>query len=1177
MLDSKNYSALEILHQNESFIYEEFATESIDNIHVQSVDLKTPLASILRVALSDIISSQILASKKDPNSESSKFTLRIYPDALFIVDKNSKKFSSIVLNEQNCAVREYLLQDYQNPEVKANEFRELLFNSDLLTKCAKNYKFKDRNYLFKKSQVKKELGNVLLEKKCFSNHYSNIKFEVSVKSKNKISYKVYVFYDVFKKDNDQFKLDETIKDDFINHFLKKIFVLAISTKRNKEFYRRIKSTTLKSSLAAVMSRNMSHNIGSHVLNKLSSAAAINSFFSLEGNKRFVRAVETIDYKNWTNTDDKDNSLVALSDAPDFKFSDETLTKEDQSKRTYVTFSPNEKNSSNFKPIYKLSPYFVDVNNNTTKEELARVFNDYLKKRMDFVADVATSNKALLNSNKYLFADIFRGFERNLLLLHNISGKEDKFSYQFDFQYCDGSLDKKGNPNVSNYYQYQKKKENGTLTLDLDDEGVPKKNNNFIDPIVAVPNDVLGSQAFYIILENIIRNTAKHSGSGNVIFTIKVEDLKKDDFYRVTVYDNVSFNADEADIKKYKNNIIDFDDLKSDDQKNAIKAYKLKKLVVDRNISIAQDVLDENNEIRTAGWGTIEIKLAACYLSGLDMLEMDNKMYWPIGYPAFAKAKQTVAKKEEPTPDEEKINEKAKEAYIKYLTLGEKLEEENKKFEIPVEGSKGFVTAKDCPDSLKRTILKKGKDEQTNSKDNDQGNGFTRYPIVQAVDGSKDETSGFGYSFLMKKPMKLLILDEENSLQYFDDEKYAELTALKRLGIDIIKTPKSDSIYNHQFMIIVGDKNSRHYGDWFNLPQERFVYDNNSFSLTYLKSYREEVDIEGSKFKFQYSYSKSDGNIISLNHSLPALLNNLDEIHLIYKALYKTFYNNIKLTLFPQIIDYNEDNKLLDELGLTFTHWLDDLVSEDIIDDLEPAKFDHHGSQKQEEFESDNNLYSEIFGSVSPIGLFLEGKRDAIRKLINNDSFNSLDSLKLDTQYFFTKGVNSKVMVIDERIQNSLNDIGAVVEASKNRITGYSLKNDILFKKANILVPQAREQNKNLNLNESSLHSIKENLYQYIRSNSENLEYFVIHFGVLESLRGNSEDTIISILNEVEKSILDNNCKLVITSGRGHTPDIKSMKRYFVAYSTISNLLLDPNSRSKSHLIECLNQLRIKTI
>lgn len=908
----------------------------------------------------------------------------------------------------------------------------------------------------------------------------------------------------------------------------------------------LRNTSLKSSLAAVMSRNMSHNIGSHVLNKLSSAAAINNFFSLEGSKRFVRAIITKEYNICLNKSNNENEELALTDDNDFKFSETTLSKEEQSKLTYVTFSLNEKGNSAFKPIYTLSPYFVDVNNNSTKEELARVFNDYLKKRMDFVADVATSNKALLNSNKYLFADIFRGFERNLLLLHNISGKEDKFSYQFDFQYCDGE----------NTYHYYEKDESNQIILDKD--GCPIKNNSFIDPIVAVPNDVLGSQAFYIILENIIRNTAKHSGSGNVIFTIKVEDLKEDDFYRITVFDDVSFNSDKDDIEKYKGKIKGYEKLNEEEQKNAIKAYKLKKLVVDRNVSIAQDVLDKNNQIRTAGWGTIEIKLAACYLSGLDMLEMDNKIYWPIGYPKYDEIRN-----ENDDRDSDEAKAEAKESYIEFLR-----DKKSEEFTIDVEGLKKALEVTDCAKNLTRTIDKEKKDN----------NEVVRYPIVQAVDGNeKDKTSGFGYSFLMKKPKKLLIIDENEHLKLdIKDDNGKIVTshkdnviALKRLGIEIIKAPNRDSIYNHQFMIIVGDgqikeitldengnKRIPFYGDWFNLPQERCLYhlDNRYIKFVYDKIQNlYEINSEYISSNFIEDLLK-----ISSIYKEKKILDFKSLYQLFSKLNNKFYVANKKKTFSAKIIietyDKGEFSLLRNTQERTF----------------EEAAFGHHGMPP---YKFKNNKYAEPYGSTSPIGLHLESIKSELSN--NKDSDHKLIKLR-ELQYFYEEGCNTRVFVLDERIQSVLNDKGFYCEAGVDKANGkeykgYSITYRQLFKKTNINVPKADE----INLNDPKIEL--ERLEKYLASKAKKIDYLVIHFGIIENLRTDELKDLDLILRKIEKSIKSSYCKTIITSGRGYTPDIRDLNRYFIAYSTISNLLLDPNSRSKSSLISCLKQARKQKI
>jgi hypothetical protein len=920
----------------------------------------------------------------------------------------------------------------------------------------------------------------------------------------------------------------------------------VSKHLNDVFQQSLKNTSLKSSLAAVMSRNMSHNIGSHVLNKLSSGEGIHNFFKINGVNRFVQGVSI---KDKIKFDFPDLSITSQDVNEDLNEDDERIKTLLEKYEQKLKENPEFLDGYNFytheegKPIYILSPFFVDVNNNTKKEELARVFNDYLKKRMDFVADVATSNKALLSNSKYLFADVFRGFERNLLLLHNISGKDDKFSYEFNFQYCDGKTT----------YLYGEK--------------------GFIDPIVSMPNDILGNQAFYIILENIIRNTAKHSGGGNVVFTIKVEDIIEDDFYRITVFDNVKFSASEKDEEKYGNQIKDFNTLSINQKEDSIKAYKLNKLIAQRNISIAQPVLDENNEIRTAGWGTIEIKLAACYLSGLDMLEMDNTLYAPIGYKEYEKGKESSIE-EKATAEELEgfaINE-----YIDFLLSARENEEALSQFDLPSKSKNKKLKISDCAKTLKRTVTVENIDANASkSLDDNEPKFYTYYPIVQALDGSEDTASGFGYSFLMKKPKKLLVLDKDNQLGFLDNEtKKGDLNKLKRLGIDIERKPIQSSIYNHQFMIIVDNDEKEHYNEWFNLPQERCLYNIKDNLLQYFKIEKSIEDIENIK-SFKYEYHIEDASNATPQESIKTLLENL-EITKIFIELNKLYYNNSNITLHPQVIDKDKETQILDKLELIDDDWLRGIIPDKLRVDLKPAIFDHHGSKDKNWFTGEDNFFSEIYGSVSPIGLYLESIKNQIKK--NEDDNDFLESLIVDVQNFFMKGVNIRVMVIDERIQSVLNDKGVAVEANEN-IPGYDLDYDILFKKSNLLVPPKQlikdKKEINLDLNSSKLSDYKNDILSYIKEKSEEIDFFIIHFGILESLRNNSDsDTIQKILYEVEESIKNKNCKVVVTSGRGFTPDIRSLNRYFLAYSTLSNMLLDPNNRSKSHLVQCLNQLRI---
>src|SRR5690606_35283354 len=74
-----------------------------------------------------------------------------------------------------------------------------------------------------------------------------------------------------------------------------------------------------------------------------------------------------------------------------------------------------------------------------------------------------------------------------------------------------------------------------------------------DVLVSMPNDILGQQALYIIIENIIRNTAKHGSKvskdgklkEHIVFTIRIRESSLDpSLYQVTIFDNIKSNREE---------------------------------------------------------------------------------------------------------------------------------------------------------------------------------------------------------------------------------------------------------------------------------------------------------------------------------------------------------------------------------------------------------------------------------------------------------------------------------------------------------------------------------------------------------------------------------------------------------------------------------------------------------
>ncbi|MBK5208285.1 MAG: hypothetical protein JJE44_02125 [Flavobacteriaceae bacterium] len=781
---------------------------------------------------------------------------------------------------------------------------------------------------------------------------------------------------------------------------------------DKEYYSKVrdldiielKKNSLKTSLAAVMARNMSHNIGSHVLNRMSDKTTVDEFFAIAK-----------------------NSLG--------------FTKEQK-------YTPKE--------IYELSSYFPKNTKNSirskfdTPNELSRVFNDYLKKRMDFVADVATSDYAALSSNKYLFSDIFRNFERNLILLQNISGKEEYFTYKFAFEYYDGSS------------TYTKSNEIG---------------NGFQDPIIAIPNDVLGDQAFYILLENIIRNTAKHSGATQqVTFTIKVEDII-DDFFRITVYDDVK--KDTAD--------------------------EITNLIYNRNVNIKKPVLDENtNEIRFEGWGTIELKIAACYLRGVQLTDIDDPKYAPVGLSKYERFTSNHL---------QQWREFMKKECTDYIVTD---------------------NCTECPKHLHRKIVINSIEE-------------VHYPILQAVNGSEDDKSGFGYSFLMKKPKEILIYDPKGQIEQLlsNDDSYKQtISILKKLGVDIInELPKESKLFTHNYFLALDDEDNDLSVNTA-LPQEQYKF--NDGKLTYYSF----------KTKKKHSETSFDlkGKILDCindKYSFP-----------ITKVFNKLYFLSLDKIIAPQIHGENEfsisDLEINRELLTDFF----DIKKPITIDN---AVFSHHGMPK---YKFQSNVYAEIFGSSTKLGFYVNSIKEKIKTNNNLEKINQKNSVA----YFLWQGANTNIIVVDERVQKLLSDPAYQVEEGTkegNEYPGYSLTYAEIFEKTGISIPPSK---KIINLNATKLSDFYQNFVDYISKETELAHYLIVHFGILEAFRTDNRK-LEDVANEIKNICEKNKCKLVLTSGRGFTPDIRALNEYFVSYSAISNLLLEPNNRSKPHLVKLLNSLR----
>lgn len=267
-------------------------------------------------------------------------------------------------------------------------------------------------------------------------------------------------------------------------------------------------------------------------------------------------------------------------------------------------------------------YKDETDSNKILLDQISIFNNYVKCRMDYLADISFGTP-LMQTNKYAYADLFKELDKVRLLLEHISGL-DNFKFEIKFQ------------------------KNGE---DLDE-------NN--DLLVAIPNDILGTQAFYNILENIVRNSAKHAQkpvkkdeSGNsitppTVFTVNfideitgVNDFcsgdncdrnkcdkahKKEientlnEFIAVEVYDDIHVES-YADLKPEE--IQEYNDKTG---KSPMQIPKIDYLVFSQNKKLNENILSENSKLRSYSLGLVEMDASAAYLRKRPVEYINHRSY-----------------------------------------------------------------------------------------------------------------------------------------------------------------------------------------------------------------------------------------------------------------------------------------------------------------------------------------------------------------------------------------------------------------------------------------------------------------------------------------------------------------------------------------------------------------------
>ncbi|MDR2385527.1 MAG: hypothetical protein LBD80_07720 [Tannerella sp.] len=339
---------------------------------------------------------------------------------------------------------------------------------------------------------------------------------------------------------------------------------------------------VRASLAQVMARNLSHNIGSHVLVKVVNLIKNTLFYNLQiYNHEYCQCLAGQNKEK--NSQNFDELIQAVSNV----FNEVSIT--------LNNFNASTVNGLNDKISIALSE--LKSNKFHGLEDIITLIN-YIKVRFDYIGDITTGTPVMETSAT--LGDIMDGFLKNRLLVDTISGIEN---FYYKFEYDDDSKNK----------------------------------------IFAIPGDVLGNHAFYTILENLIRNLVKHGSvattkTSPVIIQLKVEDIpecqdgecKEDDVNEMLAVSIIIKNNITGNTKIKKNNQGDDEDTDiwvEDKEEGTKEINNIDWLVHKQNRQINKSVIDrKSNTLRQRGWGLLEMEASATYLRKIPMEEIEHEEY-----------------------------------------------------------------------------------------------------------------------------------------------------------------------------------------------------------------------------------------------------------------------------------------------------------------------------------------------------------------------------------------------------------------------------------------------------------------------------------------------------------------------------------------------------------------------
>jgi len=966
----------------------------------------------------------------------------VYLDIVSIEKKRNKKYNVSWFGPDNSFLTTYytLITEYfSNPDNENNtsllflengndnkgiNSRHLFFNNnqnncnckiDCDNYLSADFVLDDPNDRISKSIEQKYITNwqeKILSHLCVANAtFSKIEFKI--KDREFVA-AIWVGYN---KENSTFNQYDVLLYPYLENFLWSYSSNSIAN----ELITDVELQATKAAISQVMARNMSHNIGSHVLSKIVTKEAVQNVLS-----------------------------------------DNELTENNQ----YIPFP--------------------ELNINIKPTEKVAWFNSYLRNRMDYLADIATGEPAM-EVTRQLVSEVISGIDKNRILLNQISGVDDLiFSIIVkDCRECTEECDK----------------------TECECDGKNK------DIPISIPNDSMGYHALYVIIENLIRNTAKHQNKQDANnkqddeksqkperkFTIEVRKCDYDNsLYEVLIFDNIQIKGNVLNnkLEKTSNDDIIF----SKDDKQFFKMHsgqgytdqiktRIDWLVFQQNCRLNLPVINpETNRLRDGAWGLIEMDVSAAYLRKIAPERIDNSTY---------------------------------DIYF---------------------------------------------DENWKARKKNERDGKTYPNILTSV----NKNNSLAYRFHLMKPKEMVVVDETGELyNELKTEKW-KLEKLRENGISVLQSTDSSaedffkiaSIYSHPFLLIIAreDFNINHYlftkvkiqhndieteSELFrgNLPTRIIVCKEKNGDINGLTKNSEEspwyIVIEKCDPVYE-RIKKADDASFKRNCPITdkTIMDDIWQIWLKHKA---EFYGIKKLRSEELIEKRIKQHILLD------------------IDKCDKSSFDcftvfleHHAINISDRF-TENGEKKCKFGHYhyypSAVKQFIDNAtKDRISDK-DNATFDKISLAKL------TDSILTNILVVDERVQK------AWKEEAESGTGIYKYK---AFEAAGIYSPDFDSVN-TFDLNIANFEpAYWQKLNQLIiniseKSKIKGLDYIVIHLGVIEKMltaqgEPKKQKNVLRFVYDLQ-NILDKKTRVVITSGRGK-PDNLPEEIPFINFSTLSQYTIE---------------------